>query len=394
MRGPAPRRGLFCSDLGVIRDGSLLIEDGRISEVGSTRRIENLRKAREARLIDVTGKVVTPGLIDSHMRLASSPQLQAFEQRIAGLAAPPGGMRAAQRSDGQDRSRRWLQLAASSGATTVEVRSGRGAAPLQELRALRATAKLDGDPIEVRAGFSTASPSERERAAAERVEEVLRRGSSPSALVSALDLDCGGHRVDWPAARLLLAAAARSGCRANVQADPWHPGEAVRFAVEGRAFSVERLEAAGEAEIDALAASSTVAALLPNVVYHGSATRFPPARRMIDRGAAISLASGFSPGAHPGFGLPMAMALGCREMRLMPEEAITCCTINAAAAIGQASRIGSLEPDKEADLAVFDVSDYREIPYFFGVSLCLLTIKRGRVVYRALGHGRATRELE
>ena len=362
--------------------------------MGSTRRIENLRKAREARLIDVTGKVVTPGLIDSHMRLAGSPHLQDFEQGIAGLPTRSVGSRSTQRADPQDRSKRWLQLAASSGATTVEVRSGRGAGPLQELRALRATAKLDGDPIEVRAGFSTASPSERERAAAARVEEVLRRGSSPSALVSALDLDCGGHRVDWPAARLLLAAAVRSGCRANIQADSLLPGDAVRFAVEARAFSVERLESAGEADIDALAASSTVAALLPSVVYHGGAARFPPARRMIDRGAAISLASGFSPEAHPGFGLPMAMALGCREMRLMPEEAITCCTINAAAAIGQSSRIGSLEPDKEADLAVFDVSDYREIPYFFGISMCLMTIKRGRVVYRAGEHGRTMRGLE
>jgi imidazolonepropionase len=157
----------------------------------------------------------------------------------------------------------------------------------------------------------------------------------------------------------------------------------VRLAVEAGALTAERLEAVAENDIDLLAASSTVGALFPNVAYHLGHGRFPPARRLLDRGVAISLASGFSPDIHPGFGLPLAMALGCREMRLMPEEAITCCTINAAAAVGQATRIGSLEPNKEADFAVFDVGDYREIPYFFGANLCLMTVKRGRIVYRA-----------
>ena len=397
MRGPVPRRGLHCSDLGVIRDGSLLIEDGLIAEVGPTRRIENLRKARSARLIDVSGKVVTPGLIDSHMRFGSGPpRLQAFEQRIAGLPAPAGraGERPAKRADLAERARRWLQLAASAGAATVEVRSGRGAGASQELRLLRATAQLDGDPIEVLAGFSTESPEEDESSEANRVEEILRRGMSPLRVVSALDLDCGGRRVDWLLARRLLGVAARLGYHTNVRANAAQPNAALRLATETGALSVERLESAAEADIDALAASTSIGTLLPNVVYHAGGSRFAPARRMVDRGAAISLASGFSPDEHPGFGLQMAMALGCREMRLMPEEAITCCTINAAAAIGASRRVGSLEPEKEADLAVFDVSDYREIPYFFGVNLCLMTMKRGRIVYHAGPSSRPAREIE
>jgi imidazolonepropionase len=153
--------------------------------------------------------------------------------------------------------------------------------------------------------------------------------------------------------------------------------------VEVGAVSAERLESAVESDVDALAASSTIATLLPNLMLHEAGRNLPPARRLLDRGAAVALASGFSPDASPGFGLPMAMALACREMQLMPEEAIACCTINAAVAVGRSATIGSLEPNKQADLAVFDVADYREIPYYFGVNMCQMTIKRGRVVYRA-----------
>ena len=391
MRGEAPRRGLSYSDLGVIRDGSLLIEDGRISEVGSTRRIENLRKARTARLVDVNGKVVTPGLIDSNVRLgAGPPLLQAFEQRIAGIAptsqASPAD-RSGKRDKVWDRARRWLRLAASTGTTTVEVRSGGGLPPLQELRALRAASKLNGEPIGVLVGFRAALAAGKGDSG-EQIEEVLRKGSSPLRVASVFDLDCGEEGVDRALASRLLGMAARRGYHTRIQTAAVRPNGSVRLAVEAGALTAEGLEAVGETEIDLIAASSIVGTLFPSVAYHRGAGRFPPARRLLDRGAAVSLASGFSPDVHPGFGLPLAMALGCRELRLMPEEVITCCTINAAAAVGLADRAGSLQPGKDADLAVFDVGDYREIPFYFGANLCLLTMKRGRIVFRAGGHTR------
>jgi imidazolonepropionase len=384
LRGPAPRRGLACSDLGVIRDGSLLIQDGRIEEVGSTRRIENLRAARTARLIDVRGKVVTPGLIDSHLRLeTASPALAAFERRIAGLPALES-VSGVSSPSGKDRAKKWVRLAASAGTTTIELRSGRGAAAAQELRALRDAATLQGDPLDVIVGFTAScakcsTPAAR-LAAFERIESVLRRARTAASI---FDLDCREGLIDQALVQPCLDAAARYGYRIKVQSGVVRSSGSVHLALETGALSVDRLEAVNEAEIDLLAASSTVATLLPNVCYHQGSRRFPPARRLLDRGAAVSLASGFSPDAHPGFGLPMAMALACREMRLMPEEVIACCTINAAVAVGRDARIGSIEPNKEADLAVFDVDDYREIPYFFGVNLCWLTMKRGRIVYRS-----------
>jgi imidazolonepropionase len=388
LRGPAPRRGLSCSDLGIIRDGSVLIQDGRIEEVGSTRRIENLRKARSARLIDVSGKVVAPGLIDSHLRLGEGPPLlAAFERRVAGLPASSPSPPAAAAPDRPELARRWTRLAAAGGATTIELRTGREADPADEMRALRAAAKLHGDPIEAIVGFTAApvkaSSQTARQAALERIEQVLRKAASKRPVASVFDLDCGERSIDWELARHCGSAALGFGYRLKIQADVLRSSGGVRLAVELGALSADRLDGVSEADIDLISGSATVATLLPNVSYHLGTRRFAPARRLLDRGAAVALASGFSPDVHPGFGLQMAMALACREMGLMPEEAIACCTINAAVAVGEASRIGSIEPNKEADLAVFDVEDYREIPYFFGVNLCWLTMKRGRVVYRA-----------
>ena len=376
----------------------MLIVGGRIEEVGTTRRIENLRKARNARVIDVRGKVVTPGLIDSHMRISTGPPaLEAFERRIAGLEAPRADLGAQSRdrpgsaADRAERARRWLRMALIGGATTVEVHSGGGLAPLEELRELRGLARLVHDPVEVSIGHTSAPVRDRglsrklRQAAAAGIEEVLSRASATPRIATTFHLDCGEGWFDSESARQCIQFAHRHGYLVKVRTGGGRSNSGVRLAVESGALGVERLEAAVDADVDLLAGSSTVATLLPSVASNLGSRRFPPARRLLDRGAIVSLASGFSPDYHPGFGLQMAMALACRELRMMPEEAITCCTINAAVAVGRAATIGSLEPNKQADLAVFDVPDYREIPYFFGVDLCWMTMKRGRVVYRAGG---------
>ena len=377
------------AQLGLIQDGSLLIEGGRIQEVGTTRRIENLRKARSARLIDVSGKVVTPGLVDSHMRLAAGPPaLEAFERRIAGLPASAPPERSARPRSSDERAKRWLRLAIASGATTVEVHSGWGQSPLRELRALRALAPQPGSPIGSILAFSTALPPERRdqaglrQQAFERIEQVLTRGAVAPRAATVFHLDFGDGRFDEELARQSLLLARRLGYRIKASAAAGGASAGLKLALELETPAVEGLEGAAESDIDLLASSSTMATLLPNAASH-LGSRFPPARRLLDRGAAVSLASGFSPDRQPGFGLQMAMAAACRQMALMPEEAIACCTINAAAAVGRADTIGSLEPNKQADLAVFDVTDYREIPYFFGVDLCWMTMKNGRIVYIA-----------
>ena len=280
-----------------------------------------------------------------------------------------------------------------NGTGTIELHAGGARPAAQELRMLRALARLNADPAELIIGFTTdgrAAGGEDPATAFKRIEEILRKASEPPRIASAFRLDCGEGGVDVELVRRYSAAAREHGYRLKVHTNGIPSGGGARLALELNAAAAEGLSHAGEAEVDLLAASSTIATLLPNVAYESASGRFPPARRMIDRGVAVSLASGFRSDVSPGFGLPMAMAMACREMNLMPEEALTCCTINAAAAVGRAATMGSLEPNKQADLAVFDVADYREIPYFFGVNLCTMTMKRGRIAYWA----RTPRETE
>ena len=371
----------------MIPDGSVLIEDGVIRAVGPTRRIENLRQARNARLLDVRGKVVTPGLVDSRLRLSAGPAaLRDFERRIAGLAtqgrdghsSPP----ASQAFDG-DRARRWVRAAVRTGATTLEAHSGQGSSALAELRALRALPRAADGLAELSVGYadSFAAPGTDAEPKFERTVAVLERAAQRPRLSAFFQIDCGAGRFDWDAASKCAEVARGGGYRVKIEASGGRENEGVRFALEVGAASVEGLEEADDRDIEILAGCSAAATLLPLVSAHVGAGSHAPARRLLDRGAIVALASGFRPDILPGFGLPAAMAAACRELQMMPEEAIVGCTINAAFAIGRAGLIGSLEPDKQADLAVFDVGDYREIPFFFGVNLCSMTIKRGQVMH-------------
>jgi len=150
--------------------------------------------------------------------------------------------------------------------------------------------------------------------------------------------------------------------------------------VEVEAASVDHLDFVNAADIRALVRSEVACILLPGCSFHLGVARYAPARKLIDAGAIVVLATDFNPGTSPTLSLPMAMSLACTQMRMTPAEALSACTINAAYSLGRASRIGSIEPGKDADLAVFDVADYREIPYYFGVNHCVMTMKRGRVI--------------
>src|SRR5439155_25752305 len=172
------------------------------------------------------------------------------------------------------------------------------------------------------------------------------------------------------------------GFKLKVHADELTPLGGAELAARVGAMSADHLLYVTEAGIDALAASGTIATLLPGTAFF-LGMDYAPARRLIERGVAVALASDCNPGTCPTENLPLIGAMACTQMKMLPAEVVTALTLNAAAALGRSDRLGSIEVGKQADLIICDVPDYRHLFYHFGVNHVWRVIKRGRVVYAA-----------
>lgn len=380
MRGVCPRRGPAMSDLGVITDGAVLIDGESIVEVGPSRRLENLRIARQARVIDATGKVLLPGLVDSHSR----PLFERTEDwsHFFGGRSNPGIQRKRQTPPMRSprsllaAARHWTYEMAACGTTTVEVRTdGRYDAARRELRTV---SLLSGDPIDAAAAFSAGMLGA--RADGSDFGDVAGWTSRTGAAY-ACEIPCGHGGLRGDAAKRLASTARSAGLRVKLLTGRTAPRSIGTLADATVALSVDIEGTMDPENVALMGQSGSIATLLPGL-SQGMQIAYPPGRELIDHGAAVCLATAFGPDSCPSLSLPMMMTLACRKMAFMAEEAIAACTLNAAAAMARQETIGSIEPGKRADLAIFSVSDYRLIPYYFGFNLCAMTIRRGKIIYR------------
>jgi imidazolonepropionase len=394
---PGPRRGADLRNLGLIQDGAVLIADGLIREVGPTRRVENLALARQAEEVDATGRVVMPGFVDSHAHVVGGPaRLLDYEMRLAGASyqqiAEAGGGALAQARAIQELSPRTLEAlalraleeAVRHGTTTVEAKSGFGLTGAGELKILRIHSALQKQPISLVSTFlSTRVSPDFDRMPDQYLDWVcghvlplVRRRK----LAEFADIRCetGAFTVDQ-AARY-FSCARGLGFALKMHTGLESTAGAIRLAVEFGAASVDHLIDVTQRDAELLAGSSTIGTLLPGVVFFLGTGHYPPARLLIDSGAAIALATNYNPETSPSQNMQMMIALACRAMNMTPAEAITASTINAAYAVRRASTAGSLEAGKSGDLLILGVPDYREIPYHFGVNLVDLVMKGGSVL--------------
>lgn len=399
LHGPqGPRRGPALGDIGVIQDGAILIENGLIREVGPSRRIENIKGARNAEEIDATGRVVMPGFVDSHTHLVCGPpRIHDYEMRIAGatyqeIAQSGGGILWSVRAVRATPIRRLMLSARHAldafvrlGTTTLEAKTGYGLDESTELKILRLMHALPEGPVSVvptylvhatPPGFD-GGPDKYIEWQCVRMLPLVRRRK----LARLADVYCEPGTFSVDQSRRYLQAARSLGFELKVHAEQFTRSGGAALGVELRALSVDHLEQSSKSDVEALAGSETVATLLPGSVFHLGLDRYAPARSLIDKGAAVALATDYNPGTSPTPSMPMIIAIACLRMRMTPAEAIAAATINGAWALGCARQRGSLEAGKEADLVVLDCSDYRELPYRFGASPVALTIKRGKVVY-------------
>jgi imidazolonepropionase len=403
LRGPAPRRGSALGELGIIRDGALLINEGRVVAAGHRRTVTRHKLAARAKKLDLGGKVVLPGFVDSHTHLIF-PVSRAgeYEQRICGatyeeISRAGGGilnsvkkLRGATSADLQARALQSLRRFAEHGTTTIEAKSGYGLDAASELKTLhlhRALVKLQ--PIEIVSTFLGAHvvpPEYRKRSdGADAYVDFLATKLIPlvaeEKLAEFCDVYCDRGAFTVKQARAVLVAGRLHGLAPRIHAEQIARTGAARLAVELHAASADHLEHANAADIRALAASDVVATLLPGCGLHLGYKHHAPAKSLISAGSIVALATDYNPGTSPTLNMSMILSLACAHLGFTPAQAISAATINAAYSLRRADRIGSLEVGKFADLAVFDVADYREIPYYFGVNLCVLTMKRGEVIH-------------
>jgi imidazolonepropionase len=200
-------------------------------------------------------------------------------------------------------------------------------------------------------------------------------------LAEFIDCFCDRGAFSVEHCRRVLTAGKHQGLIPRLHAEQLTHTGASRLAVELEAASADHLDKLSSADLRALARSDVVATLLPGANFHLGLKAYPPARKLIEAGAIVALATDFNPGTSPTLNMQFILSVACSALRMTPAEAISAATINGACALRRADRLGSLEPGKQADLIVMDVSDYREIPYYFALNHCRMTVKAGRIVW-------------
>jgi len=379
---PRARAGKELSELSLIENAALLVEDGRIAAAGA---YEELRSRIPAgtTIIDAEGRCVTPGFVDAHTHLVFAGNRAAeFEQRVTGatyqeIAAAGGGIlrtvrltRAASEEELLKTARQHRDWMLRSGTTTIEAKSGYGLEHETELRMLRVLAQLNAEgPAHIVSTLLAAHavPPEfvgRRQEYLHWIEEELIPEVCAAKLATWCDVFCEDQAFTVNEARSVLTAARRHGLRLRVHAEQFRPGTGAALAAELGAATADHLEAVTSETLDLLRQAAVQPVLLPGSVFALGRKQYPQARKMIEMGLGIVLATDFNPGSSPVASMPFIMSLACVQMCLTPAEALTAATQNAACSLGMGERAGSLEAGKDADFLIHEFGDYRELAYF------------------------------
>jgi imidazolonepropionase len=385
VAGPSrPRIGTEMRDLGIVTNGAVLVREGRIAAVGRRSEIDALL-TDEVEIIDAGGRIVLPGFVDAHTHpVFAGNRADEFEQRASGItykeiAAAGGGIRSTVRKTREappdallTAARRYREWFLRGGTTTIEAKSGYGLSVDAELKLLGVIRDLAAEgPLRYVPTFLGAHevPDEFRGHIDDYIDLVVRE-MLPRVVEAGLARYCDifVEPFVFPAdkARTVLRAASELGLGLRIHADQFTPDDGALLAAEFHAATADHLEATTDVGLHALKAAGVQPVLLPASVYNLGSAHYPLARRMIDLGLPLVLATDFNPGSSPTTSMPMVLSLACTHLKMTPAEAIVAATFNAACSLGLGHEIGSLERGKSAELVIHDCADFRELPYFFG----------------------------
>ncbi|MEW9051529.1 MAG: imidazolonepropionase [Neobacillus sp.] len=398
----APRIKERMSKLDTIENGSLWIENGVIQSVGKDQELFGKYQSRlgEAEIVDATGKLVTPGLVDPHTHLVfAGSRENEFNMRLQGstymeIMNSGGGIHATTRRTKNSSHDELFQESFERlnqfllhGVTTVEAKSGYGMEWETELKQLEVAKQLTKKhAVDVVSTFMGAHAIPKEyKQDPDSFVQIIIHDMIPKVAALGLaefnDVFCE-HGVFTPEqSRLILEAGKRHGLIAKIHADEIEPYEGAELAAELGAISADHLLKASEKGLEAMAEKGVVGVLLPGTAYFLMAES-ANGRKMVDLGVPVALSTDCNPGSSPTVSLPFIMNLGCLKMGMTPAEVITAATINAAHAINRGNEIGSLEIGKKGDVTIFNVENYMKLQYAYGVNHVDTVVKKGRVVVR------------
>jgi imidazolonepropionase len=395
-----PRTGVHMNNLGIIEDGTVAVSGDIIVAVGSTKEVfEQVKIDKQTKVIDAKDKVILPGFVDCHTHpVFANTREEEFEMRIRGktyleIAASGGGIKSSVRALRSKSKEELIQLALprldrmlSYGTTTIEAKSGYGLSLEDEIKMLEVIKELNRiHPIDLIPTFLGAHevPEEYKDKRKEYINiiaQIMIPEVAKRKLAVFCDIFCEKGVFDIDESRKILTAAKKYGFKLKLHADQLSALGGAKLAAELGAISADHLEFIDDEGIQMMKESGVIGVLLPGACFGLGMKEYPPARKMIDQGMAVALATDFNPGSSMTESVPIILSLACLMMRMTPAETIVAPTINSAYAVDKASEVGSIEVGKKADIVIWNVQNYKEIPYHYGTNLVDQVIKDGEVV--------------
>ncbi|WP_339252147.1 imidazolonepropionase [Sporosarcina sp. FSL W8-0480] len=396
----APRKRKEMSELGIIEDGSIWVEDGLIQAIGTTAELERRfgDRAAEAEIIDATGRLVTPGLVDPHTHVAyGGSREREFEMRLEGatymeIMNAGGGIHATTRMTREsteeelvEQTTRRLDSFLKHGVTTVEGKSGYGLDLETELKQLRVMKRLnETHPVDLVPTFMAAHavPQEYKGNEDEYIDSIINDMLpvvAEEGLAVFNDVFCEVGVFTPEQSERILEAGKKHGLIPKIHADEIESYGGAELAAKVGAISAEHLLKASDEGIKQMAEAGVIACLLPATALY-LREEAAKGRQMVDEGVAVAISTDCNPGSSPTTSMPLVMNLACISMRLTPAEALVAATMNAACAIKMEEKVGSLEVGKQGDVVMWNIGNYQELQYLFGVNHVDKVWKRGQQV--------------
>ncbi|MDH4067669.1 MAG: imidazolonepropionase [Dehalococcoidia bacterium] len=401
-RGPrgSPKTKEAMEDLGIITNGAVAIDGKEIVAVGETDEV--LAAVTRARtVIDATDRIVLPGFVDCHTHLVfGGSREDEFIQKIGGrsyleIMQGNGGILSTVEKTREalasprallNRAGAFLDKMLAYGTTTTEIKTGYGLSTESELALLKIIASVkESQPVDIVATFlgAHAFPKEYAKRKADYIQLVLGmlERVKTEGLAEYCDVFVEVGAFSPSEARTILEQAKKHGLKLKLHAGEFNDIGGAELGAELGATSIDHLDYISERGIELMAEKKIIAVLLPGVPFHLMTDRYAPARKLIDAGVPVALATDFNPGSCPTLSMQMIIALACRQLKMTPAEAINAATINAAYALDRGDKVGSIEVGKRADTMVLDIPHHRQLPYWFGVNLVTTVVKNGVVTY-------------